>query len=101
MMCLTSRHHRDRLDLVRESVDRRVPALPRRSPQPTRRGAGLALAAEWAVYAAVAVVLLAVWALTGADAFWPAWPLGFWGAALLFKSPPWLRADRRATPGRG
>jgi hypothetical protein len=78
-----------------------LPALVRRVPQPPRRGAGPALAALWAVFAVVAVVLLAVWALTGADAFWPAWPLGFWGAALLFKSPPWLLAGRRATPGRG
>ena len=55
-----------------------------------------------AVYAVVAVVLLTVWALTGADGFWPAWPLGFWGAALLFKGPvPWAHAGRRVTPGRG
>ena len=41
--------------------------------------------AEWLSYAALAAVLVCVWALTGAGAFWPAWPLGFWGAALAVK----------------
>jgi Domain of unknown function (DUF1707) len=79
------------------------PPATRRVERP-RRGSRRtpALAAEWCVYAFVAVILLTVWALTGADGFWPAWPLGFWGAALLFKRPvPWAHAGRRVTPGRG
>jgi uncharacterized protein DUF1707 len=79
-----------------------LPTPPRSVPQPRRHAAGAALAAEWAVYVFVAVILLTVWALTGADGFWPAWPLSFWGAALLFKRPvPWAHARRRVTPGRG
>jgi uncharacterized protein DUF1707 len=81
-----------------------LPGLPRSSPpRPRRNGpAATALAAEWAAFAVVAVILLTVWALTGADGFWPAWPLGFWGAALLLKGPvPWAHAGRRVTPGRG
>jgi hypothetical protein len=75
-------------------------ALAADLPEPPRR-AGVSraprLRAEWSHYAVVAVVLLAVWALAGAGAFWPACPLGFWSLALLMKAG----APRRATPGRG
>ena len=52
-------------------------------------------AAEWAVFLLVAVMLLTVWAATGAGAFWPAWPLGFWGFALLSKSAQGRRQRTR------
>lgn len=35
------------------------------------------------VFAAVQLLLVAIWALTGADYFWPVWPFVGWGAALL------------------
>ena len=60
------------------------PAAPSAVRRPGTRGA--TLRAEWLNYAFVAVVLLTIWALTGADGFWPIWPLGFWGAALAIKS---------------
>jgi Domain of unknown function (DUF1707) len=85
-----------------DALEADLPRPPRSAARPRRHGGGAALAAEWAVYAFVAVILLTVWALTGADGFWPAWPLGFWGAALLFKGPvPWAHAGRRVTPRRG
>ena len=52
-------------------------------------------AAEWAVFLLVAVILLTVWAASGAGAFWPAWPLGFWGFALLSKSAQGRRPRTR------
>ncbi|MDQ3530644.1 MAG: DUF1707 domain-containing protein [Actinomycetota bacterium] len=33
-------------------------------------------------YAIVGVVLLGIWAASGADLFWPIWPLGGWGFSL-------------------
>jgi hypothetical protein len=70
-----------------------LPALAQSAP---RRRPGADTRVEWLSYVGVAVVLIAVWASTGAGAFWPAWPLGFWGAALAFKSGrlPWS-APRR------
>lgn len=41
------------------------------------------VAAQWSSWITVACILVAVWALSGADSFWPAWPLGIWGAVLL------------------
>lgn len=41
------------------------------------------VAAQWSSWITVACILVVVWALSGADSFWPAWPLGIWGAVLL------------------
>jgi hypothetical protein len=46
------------------------------------------------VFAVVAFVLVALWALTGAGYFWPVWPLGFWALGVL-KHPG---ARRRRQP---
>ena len=50
---------------------RRAPAAPRHRPRE-----------EWRVFLAVSVLLLAIWALSGAGYFWPMWVIGWWGAAL-------------------
>jgi hypothetical protein len=57
-----------------------APARPRR-----RR-------AELRSFAAVAVLLLAIWALTGAGYFWPVWPILGWGVFLL----PWTAVGFRS-----
>jgi hypothetical protein len=64
---------------------------------PPRSGRAEERSPEWLVYGLVAVVLLSIWALSGAGTFWPAWPLGFWGLALVTKGG--IRG--RAGPGRG
>ncbi|MBV9214279.1 MAG: DUF1707 domain-containing protein [Actinobacteria bacterium] len=62
--------------------------LPRRGRPGRGRGRALrhanraALHSHAATYAAVNGGLVAVWATTGAGAFWPAWPMGWWGAFL-------------------
>ena len=38
------------------------------------------------LFLAVAVVLPAIWGLTGAGYFWPVWALGWWAVALAGKS---------------
>jgi 2TM domain len=39
-------------------------------------------------YLVVNVLLVMVWALTGAGEFWPAWILAFWGGALALRLFP-------------
>ena len=53
-----------------------LPAAPRPRARARTRG-------EWEAWASVAVLLLVIWALTGAGALWPVWPIGFWGLGLV------------------
>jgi Domain of unknown function (DUF1707) len=55
-----------------------LPAILGRRPRPRAHDAH-----AWQVWASVAIVLLVVWAATGAGAFWPVWPLGFWALGLM------------------
>ena len=42
------------------------------------------IAAQWSSWLSVAVILTTIWLLSGAHGdFWPAWPLGIWGAVML------------------
>jgi fatty acid desaturase len=53
--------------------------LPERpSPAPRRRRSS-----ELRAFIGVAVLLIAIWALTGAGYFWPVWPLVGWGFFVL------------------
>jgi hypothetical protein len=45
---------------------------------------------EWAGFLQVNVVLVAIWAVSGAGYFWPAWVMAWWACALLMKSGPRL-----------
>ena len=47
-----------------------------------RRANRAALRAHATSYAAVNGGLVAVWGATGAGAFWPGWPMAWWGAFL-------------------
>ncbi len=60
-----------------------LPAAPRRDALPLATGPG----AVWVVLLALAVLLVAIWAATGAGYFWPAWAVG--GTAL------WIMKARR------
>ena len=58
-----------------------LPAVPpRRTPQPTRPLAQLG--SQWSTYLATMALLVVIWAVTGADYFWPMWPALGWGIAL-------------------
>jgi hypothetical protein len=71
--------------------------------RPRRRPSGPgARRRELRAYVAVMVLLVAVWALAGAGAFWPIWPALGWGLALYAKSsspcgPTTATARRSAT----
>jgi Domain of unknown function (DUF1707) len=45
---------------------------------------------EWAGFLAVNVLLVAIWAVSGAGYFWPAWVMVWWAFALVMKSRPGL-----------
>jgi hypothetical protein len=44
----------------------------------------------WGGFLQVSVLLVAIWAVTGADYFWPAWVMAWWACALVLKSGPGL-----------
>jgi hypothetical protein len=52
-------------------------------PRPARRSRSLPLRPELAAYLAVNLVLVAIWAATGAGYFWPIWPILGWGLGLV------------------
>jgi hypothetical protein len=53
-----------------------LPPAPR--PRPERRDRG-----ELRAWAATSILLVAIWALTGAGYFWPVWPIVGWGVFVL------------------
>ena len=63
---------------------RDLPAsAPRRTPA---RPAGRDDDHGWPAYLAVNVLLVAIWAFSGAGYFWPAWVIAWWGFALVMSS---------------
>jgi hypothetical protein len=63
-------------------LPRRPPARPVDSPR--RPGH------DWGGFVPIAALLIAIWAVTGAGYFWPAWVIVWWGFALVMKSGPRL-----------
>jgi hypothetical protein len=68
---------------------RSVVAAPR-TRRPARRYAGH----EWGAFARVSVLLIAIWAVSGAGYFWPAWVMVWWGFALAMRTGPRLLRPR-------
>jgi Domain of unknown function (DUF1707) len=72
-----------------------LPAKPVAAPrprQPQRRGHWPGH--EWAAFLQVNVLLVAIWAISGAGYFWPAWVMVWWAFALVLKSRPRLLRPR-------
>lgn len=101
---------------TRVELDALLADLPRsadrpRSADPPHRaptGKQLGFRIHRNVYVLVGVLMLAIWALTGAGYFWPVWPLAGWGIGVLshglacrgFRRSAWDRRnawDRRDT----
>jgi hypothetical protein len=65
---------------------------PRPGPRPpSRRGGGHG---ELRAFVATSILLVAIWALTGAGYFWPVWPILGWG---VFALGPVLPSPLRGT----
>jgi hypothetical protein len=77
-----------------DDLPRTQSVVAHRSRWPASRRSGH----EWAVFAQVSVLLIAIWALSGAGYFWPAWVMVWWGFALAMKTGP--RLLRPARPAR-
>jgi Domain of unknown function (DUF1707)/2TM domain len=45
---------------------------------------------DWNLFLAVSVLLVVIWALSGAGYFWPVWPIAGWGLALAMETGPRL-----------
>ena len=65
------------LEALRADLPQEPAAVPRPSRSSRRRLHGLR------PYLAVMVLLVAIWALTGAGYLWPVWPALGWGIGLL------------------
>ena len=70
-VAFVSRHRSQLAELVAD-LPLEAPSRPRAMPRPERLA-----------FAAAAVLMLAIWALTGAGYFWPVWPILGWGFCAL------------------
>jgi hypothetical protein len=48
----------------------------------------------WGMFMRVSVLLVVIWALSGADYFWPAWVMAWWAIALTMRNAPRLLRPR-------
>ena len=65
-----------------EALSRDLPADSSRPPEPRRSRIDPGLAARLAPFVLVNLMLIVIWAATGAGYFWPMWPLLGWGIGL-------------------
>lgn len=74
--------------------------LPEKRPRQRRQVVPhVRMAPEVRAYVNVMVLLVVIWALTGAGYFWPVWPALGWGAGLLMGSGSCSRrSSRRRLP---
>ena len=70
-----------------------LPAPPGPRRRRPRRGAWES--EHLRAYVSVSVMLVAIWALTGAGYFWPVWPALGWGFGLFLGTSVCSRADKR------
>ncbi len=78
-----------------------LPAPTRAAPQRRRRRRGPD-ADHLRAYLAVSVMLVAIWALTGAGYFWPIWPIMGWGIGVIAERGGSLRGPcGRRSSSRG
>jgi hypothetical protein len=68
-----------------------LPSAPRRVARERRHNGNRE---HFRVYLAVSVLLVAIWALTGAGYFWPIWPIAGWGIVFLMPGCSPRRARR-------
>jgi hypothetical protein len=57
---------------------------PERGPSGRRRRQVACLRDHRLAFGVAAPAMIVIWALTGADYFWPVWPILGWGSGLFF-----------------
>ncbi len=82
---------RTEAELAPLMADLPVPARPQRPRDRTHER----------TYVAVMLLLVAIWALTGAGYFWPVWPMLGWGIGLLADAGRLGRPCRRRSSNPG
>jgi hypothetical protein len=80
---------RTRGELAPVVADLPAPPAPP-TPRPRRRRRP-----ELPAFVAVNLLLIAIWAATGAGYFWPMWPLLGWGLGLIGPCRAWMAPRRR------
>jgi hypothetical protein len=65
-------------------LERLTADLPSERPARRRRRRMAGLRDHRLALAVAAPGMISIWALTGADYFWPMWPILGWGSALFF-----------------
>lgn len=79
-----------------------LPAPRRAEPRRGPRRRGPSLLGERTAFAGTALLLLVIWAVTGAGYFWPIWPILGWGMFVLGPGLPFgpCGRGRSASAGR-
>jgi hypothetical protein len=86
---------RGELATLLDDLPRGQPVVPApRAPQPAGRRHRRDAGHGWPAFAQVSVLLIAIWALSGAGYFWPAWVMVWWGFALVMRSAPRMLRPR-------
>jgi uncharacterized protein DUF1707 len=85
---------RGELTTLLDDLPRSQSVTAPRPSRPTRRHHRPSRHHGWGAFIRVSVLLVAIWALSGADYFWPAWVMAWWAIALTFRSGPRLLRPR-------
>ena len=80
-----------------EALEADLPSAPAPRPVRVARGERMPSLGRFRVYLPVIALLVVIWAVTGADYFWPIWPALGWGVALLGPGPCSRSRRRRAS----
>jgi hypothetical protein len=68
------------------------------APEPARRRSGPVRPHGRQAFLAASILLVAIWALSGAGYFWPIWPILGWGVFVVGPAP--FGCGRRRRPAR-
>lgn len=55
---------------------------------------------HFTIYALVNLMLIGIWAASGAGYFWPIWPILGWGIGVAIRAAPWLAGRGHQAPER-
>ena len=93
---LTAKTFGELEQLIRDLPDAR--RTPQARAVAARRVAIAKLGEHVGMWVTVSVICVAVWAATGADYFWPLWPIGFIGLTVVLHAVDLLKggSDRSA-----